>query len=302
MIVMVGLLTWVSSALARPTTAPQQVIRTAHSSQSTNWAGYAVRRTGTSFRRVVGVWTAPDPACRRGDRTFSSYWVGLGGYSTRSSALEQAGTEVDCTSTGQARAFAWYELIPAGSVRLHLGVTPGDLIRATVTVTGRRVRFALQDLTRHTTFSKVLSASVVDVSSAEWIVEAPSECVGNGRCFTLPLANFGLAGFDGALVAPLTGAAGPISDGRWTRTQIRLVPHDEGFVLSHPTLGSGGDAFPSGLQGDGSAFSVSYSPLARRHAGELPPARAQRTSPIARAHYRFSRVATGAVTHAVHQH
>ena len=35
------------------------------------------------------------------------------------------GTEVDCTSAGKAEAFAWFELVPAASVRVRLQGAPG---------------------------------------------------------------------------------------------------------------------------------------------------------------------------------
>src|SRR5947209_4898918 len=192
----------------------------AHASKSTNWAGYAVHAKGRSFRQVVGVWREPTLRCRRGRQTFSSYWVGLGGFSRRSRALEQTGTEVDCTSGGHVRSFAWFELVPAASVKIRLRVPPGDLIQGAVTVVGRRVEISIRDLTRHTAFSKVVRAHVLDLSSAEWIVEAPSDCFSNGQCLTLPLANFGSMGFDSALVQSTQGHVGSISDPRWRATRI----------------------------------------------------------------------------------
>jgi hypothetical protein len=244
----VGCLIGASSAVARVT-------------DSTNWAGYAIHGGGQSFRRVVGVWREPSATCRDGHKTFSSYWVGLGGYSISSRALEQAGTEVDCTARGHVRAFAWFELVPSASVRVRLRVPPGDLIQGAVTLTGQMVHVDLKDLSRHTEFSRVLPARVIDASSAEWIVEAPSECLGPGHCFTLPLANFGSAAFERALAQPTAGQAGSIADARWRRTAIRLVPHYGRFVLGHPELGAGGQASPSRLQSGGSAFTVSYAPL-----------------------------------------
>lgn len=231
----------------------------AHSSPSANWAGYAVHRSGESFSQVVGTWREPTLTCRPGQQTFSSYWVGLGGYSTKSRALEQTGTEVDCTSTGKVRAFAWFELVPAPSVRVRLKVPPGDLIRGAVAVSGRRVHVSLRDLTRHTVFSRVLSARVLDVTSAEWIVEAPSACLGNGRCVTLPLANFGQATFNDSMVQSAGGRLGAISDARWKTTRIRLTPSAQHDVSSHPGFGPGGGAKPSPLQSRGSAFTVSFS-------------------------------------------
>lgn len=242
-----------SPALAGASPAP------AHASPSANWAGYAVHRPGGSFSQVVGTWREPTLSCRKGEQTFSSYWVGLGGYSTKSRALEQTGTEVDCTSAGKVRAFAWFELVPAASVRVRLKVPPGDLIRGVVAVAGRVVHVSLRDLTRHTVFSRVLRARVLDVTSAEWIVEAPSACLGSGRCVTLPLADFGQATFDNSMVQPAGGRLGPIAGANRRTTRIRLTPTAQHDVSSQQGFGPGGGAMPSALRGQGSAFTVSFS-------------------------------------------
>jgi len=133
-----------------------------------------------------------------------------------------------------------------------------------VTVTGRRVGISLADLTRHTSFSKVVPARVLDLSSAEWIVEAPSYCLRHGRCATLPLADFGSTTFDGAAVESTGGHLGAISDPRWRSARIRLVPRTAGYVSSQFGFGPGGEAAPSVLSRQGSAFSVAYTPLGAR--------------------------------------
>lgn len=229
--------------------------------QSTNWAGYAVHHRGIRFRTVSGTWREPSASCQKGRQTFSSYWVGLGGYTVGARALEQTGTDVDCTSSGRIRAFAWYEVVPSPSVPVRLAVPPGDLIQGQVSVGGHTVRVTLRDLTRHTEFEKVLTTSPIDVSSAEWIVEAPSDCLSLYDCVTLPLADFGSTAFASASAQTTTGHSGPISDPLWHATAIRLVPHRTPAFLGGRRLGAPGEAAPSQLLGRGSAFSVSYSPL-----------------------------------------
>jgi hypothetical protein len=229
-------------------------------SESSNWSGYAIHRSGVKFRSVSGTWREPTVSCQSGRETFSSYWVGLGGYSANARALEQTGTEVDCTASGKPRAFAWYELVPAPSVPLKLEVPPGDEIRGQVVVVGRSVTLTLRDLTRGTEFSKTVSTSPIDVTSAEWIVEAPSECSGLYDCVTLPLADFGSAPFGSAAAQSITGQSGAISSPFWNTTEIKLVPRRSPSTLDHHRLGRGGQATPSALQAHGSAFSVSYSP------------------------------------------
>src|SRR4029077_3975427 len=137
----------------------------------------------------------PTAQCVPGTPTYSSVWVGLGGYNETSNALEQIGSEVDCSARGKVLSSVWYELVPAPSRTIRMTVNPGDRLTASVDVNGHQVKLELDDLTRHKTFTHSVRASVVDVSSADWIVEAPSECAGNSSCQTLALANFGSAKF-----------------------------------------------------------------------------------------------------------
>ena len=230
-------------------------------SQSSNWSGYAIHRPGASFRSVSGTWREPTLTCQNGRATFSSYWVGIGGFSANSNALEQTGTEVDCTESGKVHAFAWYEVVPAPSHPIKLQVPPGDLIHGQVTVSGHTVTVALHDLTRNTQFSKVLTSSHIDVTSAEWILEAPSECLSLYHCVTLPLADFGSTPFGSAIARSTTGHAGSISDSQWTATPIKLVPHGNPSKFGNQRLGHSGVATPSTLLAGGSGFSVTYSPV-----------------------------------------
>ena len=57
--------------------------------------------------------------------TYSAYWVGLGGGGQQSSALEQIGTQADCSTSGTATYYAWYELVPSAPVKLVPGDSPG---------------------------------------------------------------------------------------------------------------------------------------------------------------------------------
>ncbi len=230
----------------------------ASSGQSSNWAGYAVHRAGIKFNRVLGTWTQPHAQCRPGHATYSAVWVGLGGYSESSQALEQIGTELDCTPGGRVSSTAWYELIPAASRNVHLHVAPGDQMAASVTVIGNRVGLALLDLTAHTSFTRTLSARHIDVTSAEWIVEAPSECISAFSCQTLPLANFGSATFGDARAQSTAGHLGTVSDATWDATKIRLRPGGRRFVTNHGLGSAAGGANPSSLSPDGSSFSVVF--------------------------------------------
>jgi hypothetical protein len=230
----------------------------ADTSVSSNWAGYAIHRSGQRFREVRGIWRQPSVSCTPGVQTYSAVWVGLGGFSQSSNALEQIGTEVDCSASGRTVSSAWFELVPDASSTISLPVHPGDLIGASVTVVGHKVTVQLSNATRHRSFSKTLYRSAIDVTSAEWIVEAPSDCISASVCRTLPLADFGTTSFGLASATSTKGQVGSISRrSAWGATAITLRPGGRRFV-GYQTSSGGGIAVPSSLAAGGSAFSVSY--------------------------------------------
>jgi hypothetical protein len=240
----------------------------ADTADSTNWAGYAAH--GSSFRSVQGSWIEPGATCLQGLRSYSSYWVGIGGYSESSRALEQIGTEVDCNAAGKVTSSAWYELVPAPSIPLHVTVNPGDVMEASVTVNGNAVTVSLYDVTRRRGFRKTVRTSSLDVTSAEWIVEAPSECISASSCQTLPLANFGSATFSSASATSATRHTGAISSPLWQSTKIDLRPQSRRFIVnsgSGPVLGV---ATPSALQAGSTGFTVGYSQVPVAGGGILP--------------------------------
>jgi hypothetical protein len=240
----------------------------ADSSTSSNWAGYAAHRAHVKFHRVFAWWVQPSLTCTPGHATYSAFWVGLGGFSLSSNALEQAGTEADCNALGQTRMAAWYELVPAPSRRLTLKVSAGDRIAATVTVTGHKVTIELVDGTTNKSVTKTIRASAVDVSSAEWIAEAPSDCVSVNACVTLPLADFGSASFVFA-GAQVSGArVSPLSSSSWKLTKITLEPGSRRFTGINGSGSATAVATPTALSAAGNAFTVTYTALtaARRAA------------------------------------
>jgi hypothetical protein len=234
----------------------------ANATESSNWAGYAVHHAHVNFKKVLATWTQPNAVCTPGQPTYSSVWVGIGGYNISSQALEQIGTEADCTADGHEASSAWYELVPAASQTVGIPVSPGDRVRASVGIIGRQVRLTLDNLTQHRSFTKRLHASPLDTTSAEWIVEAPSVCSSN-VCQTLPLANFGSTGFTAASAQTRTGHTGTIDDRHWTTTKITLAEGGRQFIAGGPggVGASLATATPSSLSANDSAFTVTYSGL-----------------------------------------
>jgi hypothetical protein len=255
-----------ASASAAPESSLRHAAVVRHDMEtSSNWAGYAVTPTTggavTSFTNVVGTWVQPTVSCTAGTPSYSAFWVGLGGFDDTASALEQTGTESNCSSANTAEYDAWYEILPAAPVRLKLTVRPGDTISAAVTVTGGTVSFRLRNLTRRTVVNKKVKMAAPDLTSAEWIAEAPASCSGSGRCSVLPLANFGSVDF---LQAAATGSrhSGLIPDPAWAATAISL----DGSRSGTPGFfGDRGGAQASAVPSDvstGGSFSVAWQPPA----------------------------------------
>ena len=231
---------------------------------SSNWSGYvaaAPDATPATFSDVTATWVQPKATCTTGRQDSAAFWVGLGGNSAASTSLEQLGTSVECDGNSTTPThFAWWEIVPAASVQIPLKIRAGDRINAAVLVNGQTVTMSLKNLTRHTRFSKTITLSQpLDVSSAEWIAEAPSNCTPSGRCTPVPLTQFGTVTFTNA-AAIGNAHPGTINDVTWVSTPIELIS-DGGtsrFFGGGDPLGSGIGALPGDLSADGRSFSVSW--------------------------------------------
>lgn len=233
---------------------------------SSNWSGYAIispdtTATPLAFTDVTGTWVQPKASCTVGRASSSAFWVGLGGYDESSNALEQLGTGADCDGGSRAATnYAWWELVPAASVRIPLKIAPGDTVQAAVLVNGQTITFFLHDITRKTRFSKkVTTAQALDTGSAEWIAEAPSECGSFGRCHVVPLTNFGSVTFTNA-AATANSHPGTILDPTWTASPIELISggHTDSFFQDVFGDVSGTGAVPGDVTADGRGFSISF--------------------------------------------
>lgn len=218
---------------------------------SKNWSGYLI--TGASFRHVSAQWRIPRVDCRRASRGYSAMWIGLGGYT--GPGLEQVGTELDCPGAGRSVAFAWYELLPAPLHAISLRVGPGDRMAASVTVAGPWTTLQLRDLDRHRFFRRRFYTSEINLSSAEWVLEAPSLCVPfTVTCLIRPLLAFGRVEFTRAAVTTVDGFRGTIASSAWQRIPVVLVQESQVRGRLYALRASR----PSSLRRGGSSFRVSY--------------------------------------------
>jgi hypothetical protein len=235
---------------------------------SSNWAGYVATGFGSTattasssmtYTDVTGQWVQPKATCTPGTPTSVAVWVGLGGYSINSQELEQVGTSADCSASGKASYYIWYELVPADSVNLKLKIRPGDTIVSVVEASGTDVLVQVIDRTRKTRFTRHLTMASPDLTSAEWIVEAPSQCGDGGYCSQIPLTYFGSFAFARSF-AKGNGTGGTISSPSWTSTALELVPRSARFYGDphQSATATGAGATVSGLTSDGSGFSVDW--------------------------------------------
>jgi hypothetical protein len=251
--------------------------------QSSNWAGYAVHHSGVKFKQASGSWRQPTATCTPGRATYSSVWVGLGGYSESSNALEQIGSEVDCNVRGKLVSSVWYELVPAASRTIRMQVRPGDMLKATVTLVGHQTTLELRDLTKRHSFKKTLHVSSVDVTSAEWILETPSVCTGGFSCQVLPLADFGQARVTGASATTTKNVSGPIADRAWDTTKITLSAGGHRFI-DKGSAANRATASPSALSSHRNAFAITYqgSPTSTVPTASVRRASVLRAAPLTR--------------------
>ena len=243
------------SAFAAPASVRADVL----AATSSNWAGYALGASAP-FTNVSGAWIEPAATCTVGTPTFSAFWVGLGGSSPTSQALEQVGTQANCSPNGRVTYGIWYELVPAAPVTIKLPLKAGDAIAASVAVSGKNVSIRITNVTRKKrTFAKrlVMTSPPPDLSSAEWVAEAPSACTSAGDCSVLPLANFGAVTF---VVAKATagGHTGAISDPSWSPTAISLLGGGPNGPRRFVPPAVTAHATPTPLTPDGSSFGVTW--------------------------------------------
>jgi hypothetical protein len=151
-------------------------------------------------------------------------------------------------------------VLSAPAVPIKMKIAAGDTITTAVVANGTTVTLQITNRTRHTRFTKTVSVPSPDLTSAEWIAEAPSLCATSGRCRVVPLANFGAVRFTSA-AATANAHPGVITDDTWTALPVQLQAGDGrpfgGFFGS--TGGAlTGNALPGVVSADGRAFSVAW--------------------------------------------
>ena len=225
-----------------------------HSTNSTNWAGYAVSSGTGSVTAVSATFNVPTVS---GTGTaYSSDWVGIDGFN--SNTVEQTGIEADVVN-GVAQYSAWYEMYPAYPTTVGLKIHAGDTISASVAYNNGQFTLTLTDANDpagSNSFSITQAGARAQRSSAEWITEAPSSSRG-----VLPLANFTPVTFNNAQ-ATINNATGPINNAAWA-SEVNQI----NMVSSSGTLEAG----TSALNSSGNGFTVTYGSTGTPPGNPVPP-------------------------------
>ena len=197
--------------------------------ESFNWSGYmqGALEKGKTFHSISAEWIVPKVKQRNpGEAEYSSSWIGIGGgcvdagCTVSDDTLIQAGIGHDVDANGRADYYAWWEAIPAPSVRTDLVISPGDLVRVniaegnvpevwTITIADDRTGQA---------FSITLPYSST-YATAEWILETPIVISDTGFVTVGPMPDVAPVHFDKARV---NGGAAQLA----TSEEVALVDFD----------------------------------------------------------------------------
>jgi Peptidase A4 family len=220
--------------------------------QSVNWAGYAASFGTTTFRFVSAHFTVPPLDCTGVTATsgaWSAHWVGLDGFRSTSTTVEQTGLLAGCNGTTPEYA-AWWEMFPNAPGYPSITVNAGDTISMSVYFSRSTRKFTLTfaDTTDGQKFTRTRACpagATCRRNSAEAISEAPFDAT---TSTILPLADFGTASFANVSITNTTGThRGGLRSSFWntseitqaagngTNTTITGDPITEGTVLDSPT-------------------------------------------------------------------
>ena len=211
-------------------------------SKSTNWSGYAsfTSLKYPEFDSVSGVrgeWKVPSVHSSLQD-SYSAAWVGIDGFFN--TTVEQLGTSQGWVN-GHADYFTWFSMYPGPSYEiLGFPMEPKDWIRAEVTYIGHDVfEMVIRNLSKKVYYvvpSSYTTASGIQRTSAEWIMEAPSNTT------ILPLVRFSATPFSDC-VATIKGKSGKINNSHWKNSRIIMVT-EKGKKKAKPSkLTDGGEHF-----------------------------------------------------------
>ena len=221
--------------------------------QSVNWAGYAASLGTTTFRFVSAQFTVPTVDCTgvtAPNGAWSGHWVGLDGFRSTSTTVEQIGLVAGCDGTSTTPVYApFWEMFPNAANEPNIPVSPGDTISLSVFYNRSTRKFTLtfSDATNGQHFSRTRACpagATCRRNSAEVISEAPFDATTSS---VLPLADFTSVSFANVAITNTSGThRGGLRSSFWNTFRITQAsdgtnvtvagdPITAGTVLDRPT-------------------------------------------------------------------
>ena len=229
--------------------AAASVATSVTSLQSVNWAGYAASFGTTTFRFVSAQFTVPTVDCTgvtAPNGAWSAHWVGLDGFRSTSTTVEQIGLLAGCDGTSTTPVYApFWEMFPNAANEPSITVNPGDAISLSVYYNKSTRKFTLtfSDTTngQHFTRTRACPAGATcRRNSAETISEAPAEVTGS-TVTILPLANFQTANFANVSITNTSGThRGGLQSSFWNTFQItQAAGNGTNFTITGDPIAEG---------------------------------------------------------------
>jgi hypothetical protein len=216
--------------------------------QSANWAGYAASLGTTTFRFVSAQFTVPTVDCTgvtAANGAWSGHWVGLDGFRSTSTTVEQIGLLAGCDGTSTTPVYApFWEMFPNAANEPSIPVNPGDTISLSVYYNKSTRKFTLtfSDTTngQHFTRTRACPAGATcRRNSAETISEAPAEVTGS-TVSILPLADFQTANFANVAITNTSGThRGGLRSSFWNTFDITQASDGTNVTIAGDPIAAG---------------------------------------------------------------
>ena len=228
--------------------AAASVATSVTSLQSVNWAGYAASLGTTTFRFVSAQFTVPTVDCTgvtAANGAWSGHWVGLDGFRSTSTTVEQIGLLAGCNGTSTTPVYApFWEMFPNTANEPNIPVNPGDTISLSVYYNKSTRKFTLtfSDTTNDQHFARTRACpagATCRRNSAETISEAPAEVTGS-TVSILPLANFQTANFANVSITNTSGThRGGLQSSFWNTSKITQASDGTNVTIAGDLIAAG---------------------------------------------------------------
>ena len=212
--------------------------------QAVNWAGYASSLGTTTFRFVSAHFTVPPLDCTgvtAPNGAWAAHWVGLDGFRSTSSTVEQTGVVEACNGTTPQYAAFW-EMFPNAPGYPSITVNPGDTISMSVYYNRSTRKFSLtfSDTTSGQSFTRTRACpagATCRRNSAEVISEAPFDATTSS---VLPLADFTSASFANVAITNTSGThRGGLQSSFWNTFEFTQVSDGTNTTVAGDTIPQG---------------------------------------------------------------